>query len=72
MGVRSAPLPLLAQEDPEHEVMLSCHPRRVMLAGPKGRAVGESGELDREVRKGQGKVGVLSDATLLLLAQKDP
>eukprot|EP00959_Pyramimonas_sp_CCMP1952_P316354 6621461-Pyramimonas_sp.AAC.2 len=28
-----------------------------MLAGPKGREVGESGELDKAVRKGEGKVG---------------
>ena len=29
----------------------------VMLAGPKGRALGESGELDKEVRKGEGSLG---------------
>eukprot|EP00976_Prorocentrum_cordatum_P063259 1177025-Prorocentrum_minimum.AAC.2 len=44
---------------------------RVMLAGPKGRAVGESGELDEAVRKGEGKLGVVS-ASLPLLAQEDP
>eukprot|EP00959_Pyramimonas_sp_CCMP1952_P475185 9504051-Pyramimonas_sp.AAC.3 len=40
---------------------------RVMLAGPKGRAVGESGELDKAARKGDGNGNCdpkfLTDAT---------
>ena len=52
----------------KHEQNMFC--RRGMLAGPKGRAVGESGELDK-VRKGGGKLWVLS-ASLPLLAQEDP
>eukprot|EP00959_Pyramimonas_sp_CCMP1952_P355273 7441714-Pyramimonas_sp.AAC.2 len=43
---------------------------RAMLAGPKGREVGESGELDKAVRKGEGERWVLS-ASLPLLAQED-
>eukprot|EP00976_Prorocentrum_cordatum_P085887 1186272-Prorocentrum_minimum.AAC.4 len=42
-----------------------------MLAGPKGRAVGESGELDKAVRKGERERWVLR-APLPLLAQDDP
>eukprot|EP00959_Pyramimonas_sp_CCMP1952_P139725 2924138-Pyramimonas_sp.AAC.1 len=34
-----------------------------MLAGPKGREVGESGEPDKAVRKGEGKLGVLSTSS---------
>eukprot|EP00976_Prorocentrum_cordatum_P080787 1184112-Prorocentrum_minimum.AAC.1 len=41
----------------------------VMLAGPKGREVGESGELDKAVREGEGFLGVLS-APLPLWAQE--
>eukprot|EP00959_Pyramimonas_sp_CCMP1952_P467439 9491611-Pyramimonas_sp.AAC.1 len=44
---------------------------RVMLAGPKGRAVGKSGELDTGCEKGGRVSGVLS-APLPLLAQEDP
>eukprot|EP00976_Prorocentrum_cordatum_P108500 1194854-Prorocentrum_minimum.AAC.1 len=44
---------------------------RVMLAGPKGREVGESGKLDKAVRKGEGERWVWS-ASLPLLAQEDP
>ena len=44
---------------------------RVMLAGPKGREAGESGKLEKALRKGEGKLGVLS-ASLPLLVQEDP
>eukprot|EP00976_Prorocentrum_cordatum_P085652 1186187-Prorocentrum_minimum.AAC.1 len=43
---------------------------RVMLAGPKGRAVGESGELDTGCEKGKGPWGV--ECTLAVIGAGGP
>eukprot|EP00959_Pyramimonas_sp_CCMP1952_P001482 30476-Pyramimonas_sp.AAC.1 len=55
-----SPVGLKRTREDEQEVCRRCKTARqiglrVMLAGPEGRAVGESGELDKVVRKGEGE-----------------